>query len=418
MEDDKGLGENTNTEDSKAKEAHDSSYVDPRNLSGTNKNVDFDINEDDMDDDQGDKDNPKESIFQRIRIRKPRGKKEWAIFVVVLIVILGLIYFLFIHKDKKQIVVHKSPAVVKNVSDLVPSTLTGLPVQPSVNKTPVTAVMIENSDQARPQAGLSQAGVVFEALTEGGITRFMALYQDTAPSNIGPVRSVRPYYLEWALGFDASIAHVGGSPLALSDVNTLGVKDLNEFYNASAYHRISTRQAPHNMYTSISDLNALEQNKGYTSVSYTGFTRATIAPAPSKTPTASAISLNPSYADFAVKYAYNSSTNSYDRSEGGAAMTDSNTGKQVSPKVVIAIVVPLSQGALDTSNAYYSVYGVLGSGVAYVFQDGNATIGHWTKTSDKSQIQFTDANGQPLPLDPGQTWITALSETNQISYSP
>src|SRR5262249_15833287 len=135
------------------------------------------------------------------------------------------------------------------------STLSGLPVDPAVNQRPVTGVMIENSVQARPQSGLNQAGVVFEAIAEGGITRFLALYQDTTPDNVGPIRSARPYYEQWALGFDAGYAHVGGSPEALNDIKAWGVRDLDQFYNSGSYHRISSREAPHNVYTGITTLN-------------------------------------------------------------------------------------------------------------------------------------------------------------------
>jgi len=112
------------------------------------------------------------------------------------------------------------------------SKLTGVQVDPAVNQRPTTAVMIENSTAARPQSGLDQAGVVFEAIAEGGITRFEAIYQDSQPAYLGPVRSVRPYYIQWALGFDAAIAHVGGSPEALSDIKTWNAKDLDQFAQA------------------------------------------------------------------------------------------------------------------------------------------------------------------------------------------
>jgi len=275
--------------------------------------------------------------------------------------------------------------------------------------------MVENSDEARPQSGLNQAGVVFEALAEGGITRFLALYQDQAPSSIGPIRSVRPYYLQWALGFDASVAHVGGSPDALGDIQTWGVKDLDQFYNGSSYHRISSREAPHNVYTSIADLNQLEENKGDTSASYSGFPRKTASP--SKTPTATSVNLALSSADYNVNYSYDSATNSYNRSEGGSPQVDANNGKQLSPTVVIAIVVPESQGALDASGAYYSDYNVIGSGTAYVFQDGLETTGQWSKSGNSNQITFSDSSGQTIKLNPGQTWITAITSSSGISYS-
>lgn len=300
---------------------------------------------------------------------------------------------------------------------VVASTLSGLPVDPSVNARPVTAVMVENSPDARPQSGLDQAGVVFEAIAEGGVTRFMALYQDTQPNYIGPVRSARSYYLQWMLGFDAAYAHVGGSPDALQDITSWHVKDLNQFYNAGAYERISSRAAPHNVYTSIAQLNQIETTKGYTTSSFTGFPRK--AAAPSKTPNATSIDVTLSGYYYNAHYDYDAATNSYKRSEAAAAHMELNkdgSTVQLSPKVVVTMVVPLTSGALDSSGAYYSNYAVIGSGKVFVFQDGVVQTGTWTKSSNTAQIVFTDANGQPLKLDPGQTWITAISGANDVTY--
>lgn len=296
----------------------------------------------------------------------------------------------------------------------VASTLTGLQVDPSANQRPVTGVMIENSLDARPQSGLSQAGVVFEAVAEGGVTRYLALFQDQTPANVGPIRSARPYYVQWAMGFDAGYAHVGGSPDGLADIRAWGTRDLDQFYNGSSYHRISSRYAPHNVYTGIDTLNQLEAKKGYTSSNYTGFARGTEAP--SKQPTVTSIGFSLSGYLYDPQYAYNATTNSYDRSENGKPQVDANNGAQLSPKVVIAIVVPLSRGALDSSGAYYSDYNPIGTGVAYVFQNGTLTTGQWQKPSTTANISFTDASGQPLKLNPGQTWITAVTDTSKISY--
>ncbi|HSX07180.1 MAG TPA: DUF3048 domain-containing protein [Candidatus Saccharimonadia bacterium] len=297
---------------------------------------------------------------------------------------------------------------------IIYSNLTGLPVtDSSVNQRPVTAVMVENSLDARPQSGLSDAGVVFEAVAEGGVTRFMALYQDTAPTNVGPIRSARPYYVQWAMGFDAAYAHVGGSPDALSDITAWGVHDMNQFYNGAYYHRVSTRAAPHNVYTGIDTLQQLESKKGYTST-YTGFVRGKEAPVAAPTATSMDFRLSGVYYD--PHYDYSAATNSYNRSEYNAPQTDANTGKQVSPKVIIAIVVPLARGDLDSSGAYYSNYNVIGSGTAYIFQNGTLTNGTWNKSANNTALTFTDASGQPVPLNPGQTWITAVSAANQVSY--
>jgi hypothetical protein len=337
--------------------------------------------------------------------------------ILVLIVLIGFgAYIVFGNKTlKSTFTFHAAskPAAPTTVA----STLTGLQVAPDVNKRPVTAIMIENSDAARPQSGLDQAGVVFEAIAEGGVTRFMALFQDTQPGYIGPVRSARPYYIQWALGFDASYAHVGGSPDALADLSTWNVKNLDQFYNASAYQRITSRDAPHNVYTSIASLNSLETSKGYGTSTYTGFARK--ADSPAKTVNAGTIDLTLSGPDFNPHYDYVAASNSYNRSEGGQPhmeLSQSGTQTQIKPKVVIAMVTPLSQGALDATGAYYSDYNVLGNGKAYIFQDGTVTVGSWQKGVNTDQISFVDAQGNPIKLNAGQTWITAVGSDSDVSY--
>lgn len=354
----------------------------------------------------------------RPRLHWPPGKREYLALAALLVVAGGsAALFVSLHRPAPKpvaIVTKPKPVASAPKPTTVPSDLTGLPVDPSVNQRPVTAVMIENSLEARPQSGLSQAGVVFEALAEGGITRFMALYQDTQPSNVGPVRSARPYYVQWALGFDAAYAHVGGSPLALQDISSWGVHDLNQFYNGSYYHRISSRAAPHNVYTSLAELNQLEASKGITGSNFTPWPRK--ADAPAKQPNASSIDLTLSWADYNVHYDYVAATNSYNRSEGGQPHIDANGNVQISPKVVVAMVIPEQNGALDSTGAYYSDYAVIGSGTAYVFQDGTVTQGQWSKTGNNAPLTFTDSNGQPLKFNAGQTWLTAVKSASAVSY--
>ena len=368
--------------------------------------------------------NVSEIIMPSIKRHKkfwPPTKKQsligGGILLVLLVIISGSVYMAGQYKPTTAViaVTKTKPKPAVKVTNTVASTLSGLPVAPAANQRPITAIMIENTPAARPQSGLSQAGVVFEALAEGGITRFMALFQDQLPSNVGPIRSVRPYYLDWALGFDAPLAHVGGSPQALADIPTLGIKNLDYMFYPGSYTRISSRQAPHNVYTSIANLISLEAKLGWSSSSFSGWARK--ADAPAQAPTATTINFNPSYATYNDQYSYNKTTNSYNRSEGGAPQIGATNNNQLSPKVVIGLIVPWTEGALDSSNAYYSVYQDLGSGPAYVFQDGSLTIGQWNKATAQTPLTFTDANGQPLKLNAGQTWITALASSNEISYN-
>lgn len=349
---------------------------------------------------------------ERLTLHWPPGRKEYATAAVLLVVIGGIVAgVIAMQGDQPKPVATSQPKkVAKPAPKTVASTLTGLQVDPAVNQRPVTGVMIENSLDARPQSGLSEAGVVFEAVAEGGITRFLALFQDTWPSDIGPIRSARPYYLRWALGFDANYAHVGGSPDALADIKALGIKDLDQFANAGAYHRISARAAPHNVYTSVDTLVELGKSKGYTASTYSGFVRKNEAA--SSAPNAKSVDLQLSGPLYNVHYDYVPATNSYNRSEGGTAHMDANGNRQISPKVVVAMVLPYSV------NGKYSVYGTIGNGPVSIFQDGIVTTGQWSKPTEKAQITFTDSAGKPLKLNPGQTWVTAVADGSKIIYAP
>jgi hypothetical protein len=346
-----------------------------------------------------------------------RSKFQKAAIVLALFVVLGGsgagVFAMTRPAAPVAVKVKPAPKVVAEAKPAtVPSTLSGLPVDPSVNERPATAVMVENSTDARPQSGLQEAGVVFEAIAEGGITRFMAVYQDTAPDSVGPVRSARPYYLDWALGFDAGYAHVGGSPEALQDIKTWGVRDLDQFANSKYYQRVTSKFAPHNVYTSIAQLNQLEAAKGYSKSSFTGFARK--ADSPAQKIAAKNVTVNISSPLYNSKYNYDPATNSYLRIMAGAPHVDEKTKKQIAPKVVVAMVIPYS----IQKDGKHSTYGTVGSGQALVFQDGQVTTGTWKKAAQKEQITFTDASGQPLKLNAGQTWVVAVNAANKVSYTP
>ncbi len=291
------------------------------------------------------------------------------------------------------------------------SKLTGLQVGFDINKRPVTAVMVENSPEARPQSGLNEAGVVYEAVAEGGITRFMALFQDYIPGVVGPVRSARPYYLDYLVPYDASIAHAGGSALALQQIRTQGIKDLDQFSNPGPYWRDSARFSPHNLYTSIEQLLAVQAEKGWGAADYQSLVRGE-EDAPAATPTATKIGIEMSRSLYRVDYLYDPATNSYLRSLANQPHTDAVTGLQLSPKVVVVPIVPRSQDGI------YSVYSVDGSGPVLVFQNGTVTSGTWQKPNRGNQMSLFDDAGEPLKLIPGQTWFTLAASAGDVTYAP
>jgi hypothetical protein len=361
--------------------------------------------------------------FWRWWLKLSRNQRFAVIAGLLLVFGAGAIgWFIFIQPHANPsltLIRHPKPKPKAPVT--MPSPLTGLPVDPALARRPVTGIMIENSDAARPQSGLQDAGVIYEAIAEAGITRFLTLFQDASPQYIGPVRSLRPYYIDFAAPFQASIVHVGGSPDALQDVTSGGYRNLDQFANGGYFYRISSRAAPHNVYTDFSKLDALNQKKGYTSSSFTAWPRKSDKKLAA--PTARTIDLSISSPDYYVHYDYDTVTNSYLRSEGGAPHLDlvspsDKTGVRLHPKVVVALVVPQSRGELDATGAYYTTYQTSGSGQAYIFQDGGVTIGTWQKADTTTQLTFADTSGVPLSLNAGQTWITLVGDTSKISYKP
>ncbi len=283
------------------------------------------------------------------------------------------------------------------------SPLTGnLVANEAATTQPVTAVMIENSPDARPQSGLKDSGVVFEAIAEGGITRFAVLYQQEKPQLIGPVRSLRLYDAEWLAAFNTSVAHVGGSAAALVEVRNGTYRDIDQFFNAGSYWRATDRYAPHNVYTSFAKLDALNAAKGYTSSTFTGFSR--VDGKPSDTPTATQIDIKISSPLYNTTYAYDKATNTYLRSQAGAAHLD-REGGQITPSVVVAMKVNESTVMEDGKR---ETIVTIGSGGATIFQNGTVQEVTWNKTTKTGQITYTDASGKDVPLVRGQTWIAAV----------
>jgi len=342
--------------------------------------------------------------------------KKMIIIVASSLIVIGLtvlVLSIFIRKPTTveditpvASVVEPEPVPVKYYSKL-----SGTLVKDEATITaPVTAVMIENSPEARPQSGLKDAEVIFEAIAEGGITRFMALFQTNKPALIGPVRSVRIYYVNWMSAFNASIAHCGGSAEALEEVRNGNYRDIDQYFNDGAYWRSNDRYAPHNLYTSAANIDALNASKGYTTSNFTGFSRVDASPA--ATLDATNITVNISSYLFNSTYAYDLTTNTYARSEGGEAHLDSD-GNQLSPNVVIAMHVDEYTMADGHENI-----AAIGSGNATIFQNGTAINAVWTKDSASSQIVFTDAAGTEIPLVRGQTWIVAVPNgTGDVSWS-
>lgn len=279
-----------------------------------------------------------------------------------------------------------------------------------VDKKPL-AIMVENSSTVRPQSGLSQACMVFEALAEGGITRFLTIYSGHRNvKTIGPVRSARPYYVELATAFDPVYAHVGGSTVGLQKITEVGIDDFDQFSYESSFWRDQSLSAPHNVFTSTEKLRkgAIQKNLEETT-EFTGFEfRHKKAKIPKRK---QIVGIDFSYAGYYVSYEYKYKTNSYDRYNAHILQKDSQNNKTISPKNVVVMFAKTSASIGPTLDI-----DVIGKGQALYFYNGRAIKGTWEKDEAQTQIGFYDSKGETVKLNAGQTWVEVVKTDTAVTY--
>jgi hypothetical protein len=292
--------------------------------------------------------------------------------------------------------------------------LDGVLVAPELANAQPIAIVVENHTAARPQSGLDKARVVYEALAEGGITRFLGIFDTTEPiDEIGPVRSARPYFNDLAEEYGAVYGHVGGSPQALAEVQsgTRNLTDFNQFYNGQYFWRSTDRGAPHNVYTSTELLTFALRDMERTDASG-DFAPWTFAKAEEKEGDRGAdgqeISINYSTFSYKTRYVYDRAANAYARyhSDDAHVMKD---GARIAPKNVVVQYVQTSVIAEGRLSMITS-----GEGMALVFSNGNVTEGTWKK--ENGRTRFYDAADEEVELAPGQTWVEVVPQDREVLY--
>lgn len=277
--------------------------------------------------------------------------------------------------------------------------LDGLSVKESLaNRNPL-AIMIENHLDARPQTGLSEASLIYEAIAEGGITRFMALYVWGEPEKVGPIRSARTYDLDWLSEFNAFYAHVGGNYTALQQIKQYGILDLDQFkYGKGAYWRepVPGKATEHTMYTSTKKLwDLAKKNKWKMEGSYESFEFKEDLKK-SERPASASVTINFSTPNYQVKWLYDPETNLYKREQA--------KGPEIQAKNIVVQWVerwPVVSAIGEKSWAMKTI----GSGKAKIFMDGKVIEGTWKKESRTSRTWFYDSLGEKIKFNRGQTWI-------------
>jgi hypothetical protein len=282
----------------------------------------------------------------------------------------------------------------------------------SSNRVPFLAV-IENMKVARPQSGLSSADIVFETLAEGGIPRFMALFQSKSAEKIGPIRSDRVYFNEIAEAFNLPFAHCGGSQAAIDEISMKNLMSLNEMANGNYYWRIKSRKMPHNLYTSSDKITQLINKKGYLKAEAPefnlNFDNGYWENVNNK---AQLITLKFS-GYYTTGYEYDNATGLYVKTMDNTKVLDLNNGKALSAKNIIIQVtkiVPILGDEKKRVEVKLS-----GSGKGYVFSNGSFRKIEWKKVGEAAQIELVDENGQAVKLAKGNTWWEIVDGSSKLT---
>lgn len=359
-----------------------------------------------------------------------KRKIATVITVAIIVCVLGAVLVMKILSDTAAVGDNSNTNLASNTNTVaqvkpkkLPRRIDGVEVESEKANFYPYAVMIENAafGGVRPQSGLQEASVVYEALAEGGITRFMAVFASGEPiAQIGPVRSARPYYVDWAEEYQGLYVHAGGSPQALQKLSaSTEVVDLNQINGQEEYfvRDPKAQSREHGLFTS-SDFIAfavrdfkLEEKVGTFTPWLFSESGAKKADRPT---TEKTITIPFSSNSYEVKYTYNAEDNVYQRSNGGVPHIDKLTGKQITVRNVV--IQYLKTSVLEAVSGRLQMTTV-GSGEAIVFYDGIAHAAKWTKASENGRTVFTDLNDQEISFIPGNVWIEGVPSDRVVQYT-
>lgn len=330
---------------------------------------------------------------------------------MLLVALAGLIYWFSQPgaKPPKKVVKKKAPKrLVKK--QLITDPLDGLPATAaSINRKPL-AVMIENLVNIRPQSGLSKANLVVEALSEGGITRFMAVFSSHEADRLGPVRSARKHYVAMAAGIDALYAHAGGSIYALQAIKDWGIDDLDEFSYPQGYERVAGIKAPHNLFTNTDKLRKVKDDSGHSNQEFQFKDDLALG----KRPGAQKVTIGFKEIDYDVAWQYQSASNAYLRYNAGQPHMDALTNTQLTAK---NIAVMFTQTSSIPGGGLVLDINVMGTGRLILYRDGGVVEGTWEKSAVTSPVRFLGADGTELKLNRGQSWLEIVPTDTQVGAS-
>lgn len=334
------------------------------------------------------------------------NKKIKILIIVLIIIILAAGGFMAykIIKDKQN---NASTEVSENGEEEI---LTAGVEQKSIQifngKDRPIAVMIDNHNGAWPQAGLNQAYLVYEIIVEGGETRLMALFKGVNVDKIGPVRSSRHYFLDYAMENDAIYAHYGWSPQAESDIKRFSINNLNGITESeTTFWRVKDKSAPHNAVTSTDAILKAAKAKKYKTTSTKESVLNYVTDEVKLEDGQGATSVTIPHSTLqTVKYEYDEENQVYKRYARNKAQTDWDTGNNVTTKNII-ITFCDNYELDDVENKGRQGLKNIGTFDGYYITNGKAIKIKCIKEEKNKQTRYEDLKGNEIEVNDGNTWI-------------
>jgi hypothetical protein len=285
--------------------------------------------------------------------------------------------------------------------------LTGVLVKETVaNRRPV-GVVIENHPETRPQFGLSSADVVFEAIAEGGITRFLALYQSNLPDKVGPVRSARTYFAQLANTFASRFAHVGGNSDALAQLKNNDYKSLDnidQFFHDTLFWRNTSIAAPHNVFTNTEKLANRDNSTWQLTQNPLPFGNDNVAGQATST-----LTIPFSTSSYDVQYRYDTTSKQYTRYLASKPHVDAATKNTITTNSILVLFVAATPTQTDTVGSQN--LDLAGGGSMILASGGQAITGTWSLKNGRYELK-TSA-GTTITIPTGKTWVELVNKADQ-----
>lgn len=281
-------------------------------------------------------------------------------------------------------------------------------------KKKIFAVMLDNHDDARPQAQISKADIIYEYRVEGEFTRYMALFQSNFPENVGPVRSARPYFVQTAKEYNAIYAHWGGSEAGLAEVRSRNVVDLDGIaLEGIVFHRNKDvgKRAPHNGYISLPELENYLVEKGVDVNDNTASLNFYTDDENIEGIDVGEITLNFNK-NYKTNFIYDEASGKYKYIRQGEAVLDEATGEEFTTDNLVVLfqkgVVAGPKGTLKLAN--------IGNGAGLLLQKGKLLPITWEKENEDARTILKDSDGNEIKFYPGRTFFSVVDQESDAVY--